>query len=102
MIDKKKITVDHLYSVRRVQYTKELREKFKMLPDGVNNVSNLVGCCRRCNSRKGKRGGIWIFLGMYGIYFMPVLRIMLFTFIAFTLVWVVTNLISGNITIFPR
>jgi len=78
MLSKARIVVDHIYSVRRVQFTKHLRERFEALPDGVNNISNLVACCRRCNARKGKKAGLWIFLGRHGAKFMPVLRLLLF------------------------
>jgi len=71
MINKAKMHVDHIHSLRRAQYTKRLRAKYKTLPSGVNNISNLTACCPRCNRRKGKKGGVWVFLGKYGVYFMP-------------------------------
>lgn len=77
MWDKPKIVVDHIHSIRRVQYTKHLREHFKTLPDGVNHISNLVACCVRCNGKKGKKGGLWVFRGIYGRYFMPIIRLIL-------------------------
>jgi len=61
MINKKKMVVDHIYSIRRVQTKKRLRVHFKQFPDGVNNISNLVACCAYCNKRKGKKGGLWVF-----------------------------------------
>lgn len=74
--NKQKIVIDHIYAIRRVQYTKHLREHFKSLHDGVNDISNLVACCRRCNGRKGKKGGAWVFLAHYGVYFMPFVRLL--------------------------
>jgi 5-methylcytosine-specific restriction endonuclease McrA len=78
MVNKSKMAVDHIYAVRRVQYTKALRERFKALDDGVNHISNLVACCKRCNARKGKKAGLWIFLGQHGAKFMPVVRLLAF------------------------
>jgi len=76
MLNKDNIVIDHIHSIRRVQFTKHLREKFKALTDGVNDLSNLTACCRNCNLRKGKKDGIWILLANYGVYFMPVVRLL--------------------------
>ena len=92
MFDKKKIAVDHIHSVRRVQYTKKLRERFKALPDGVNDLSNLVACCPSCNRRKGKKGGLWAFRAKYGLYFMPVVRIVFFAGLIMFFIWAATSL----------
>lgn len=89
MINRSKIAIDHIYPIRCVQYTKRLRERFKALPDGVNDISNLVACCKRCNLRKGKKLGIYPSLARFGIYFMPVIRMIrwacLLLIIGFTL-----------------
>ena len=78
MKNKSKITVDHIVSVRAIQRNKKLREKYDRIPDGVNCISNLTACCRRCNSRKGaKTGGLWIFLGKNGHKFMPGVRVVI-------------------------
>ena len=74
MWNKAKISVDHIYSVRRVQFTPHLRERFSALVDGVNDPSNLVACCKRCNSRKGKKGGLWVWRARHGAKFMPFVR----------------------------
>jgi len=84
MYDKDKIVADHIHAVRRVQYTKELRERFKALPDGVNDLSNLVACCHRCNGRKGKKGGMWVYRAKNGVYFMPIARFAAYA----TVIWV--------------
>lgn len=72
MVDRQKISVDHIYAIRRVQYTRALRERFKVMPDGVNSLLNLTHCCKTCNLRKGAKAGIYIFLARFGGYFMPV------------------------------
>ena len=77
MSNKSKIAIDHIHSIRKVQYTKRLRERFKHKADGVNDLSNLVACCKRCNSRKGKKGGLWVVRGRYGMYFMPIVRLIM-------------------------
>jgi len=76
LLRKKKgqIQIDHIHAIHKVQNSAILSAKFKKLPDGVNNVSNLVPACPRCNRKKGAKGGLWVFMGHYGGFFMPVLR----------------------------
>lgn len=74
MWKKEQIQIDHISSIQRVQNSAFLRERFGRLPGGVNDFRNLVHSCPECNRRKGSKGGVWVFLGHYGIYFMPVLR----------------------------
>ena len=88
----KRITVDHIYSIRAVQRNRKLRARFDALPDGVNDPSNLVACCRGCNSRKGTKGGAWILLGRYGHRFMPFVRLAVFVLLAIATVWGISHL----------
>lgn len=74
MRKKSRIQIDHINAIHRVQKSRFLSERFKRLPDGVNDISNMVHSCPRCNRRKGSKGGIWVFLGRFGQYFMPVVR----------------------------
>jgi len=78
MWNKDKITIDHIYSVRYVQVRPNLRKRFSELDYGVNSISNLTSCCKRCNSRKGSKGGLWIIRGKYGKYFMSLVRLLMF------------------------
>lgn len=87
VVSRKKASVDHIYSVRKVQTDRALRAKFKGLEDGVNNLNNLVACCRKCNSRKGRKGGLWILRGKYGIYFMPALRVAVYVALVAVVWW---------------
>jgi len=87
MVRKSKVSVDHIHSVRKVQTCRELRAKFKALPGGVNNLDNLVACCLRCNQRKGRKGGLWVFRGKYGVYFAPVIRFFVFVVLFGALWW---------------
>ena len=84
--NKKSIEIDHIHSVRRVQYTRKLRERYKTKPAGVNDLSNLTAACRRCNRRKGKQGGLWVLLGRYGQHFMPQLRLSIQLLILYVIV----------------
>lgn len=74
MLNKNLIEVDHIYSIRKIQTNNKLMDKFKKIENGVNNQGNLVASCIRCNRLKGKKGGIWILLGKWGVYFMPFFR----------------------------
>ena len=68
-VRKERITVDHLIAVKRAQrsrfYLNLLR---KWCCGSVNDVRNLVPSCRRCNSRKGTKAGVWVLLGKLGRY----------------------------------
>ena len=79
MVSKKKITIDHIRSIHRVQNSYLLQRKYGRLKEGVNADSNLVASCYRCNRQKGSSGGLWVFLGEYGLFFMPFVRYSLFT-----------------------
>ena len=61
------ITVDHLYPVGRASRSIQLQRKLrKMGIRNINSVRNLVPACKRCNSRKGKKMGLWIIRGRIG------------------------------------
>ena len=95
MRDRKRITVDHIYSVRAVQRNRKLRERFGALPDGVNDMSNLVACCRTCNSRKGTKAGFWVPLGRYGHRFMTGVRLAVYALLLFAAAWGIINLLAA-------
>lgn len=64
-------TVDHIMPVNAV-YKDAKRERNRkilrllMRTDNVNDPANLCIACRRCNSRKGKKMGLWTVRGMLG------------------------------------
>lgn len=89
MWDKKRIEVDHIHSIHRVQNNRRLTEKFMALPDGVNSLCNLTHACRRCNRRKGSKGGIWVFLGRYGTFIMLPLRLLMYG----VLIWLIVLMV---------
>ena len=66
-VRKERITVDHLIAVKRAQRSRfylNLLRKWDC--ESVNDVRNLVPSCRRCNSRKGTKAGVWVLLGELG------------------------------------
>lgn len=67
LLKKKDVTVDHLYPINVAQKSRRLRRKLKRkgITD-INDIQNLVPACKKCNSRKGKRMGIWILRGKLG------------------------------------
>ena len=83
MRNKKKIDIDHIHSVHRVKNSMFLTRKFKKLEDGVNDLRNLTHSCRRCNRRKGSKGGIWVLLGRYGLFIMFPLRLLFYVLLIF-------------------
>ena len=68
-VKEKKITVDHIVSVKRAKTHPKYQKD-------VNNLSNLCGACRRCNLKKGTKGGFWILKGK--LYRHRIFRIMRF------------------------
>jgi len=84
MFNRKKIQIDHIRSINRVQHSRVLQHRYDKYKKGVNDDSNLVASCYRCNEQKGARGGLWVPLGELGIFFMPILR-----YTIFILIWIV-------------
>jgi len=72
--NKKKIEIDHIHAIKKVQYNRRLRKRYYRSDHGVNDLSNLTASCSRCNRQKGRKGGIWVFYGHFGKYFMPIIR----------------------------
>lgn len=66
-IPKAKVTVDHLVAVKKAQRSRYYLRQLKGRGlKSVNDVLNLVPCCKRCNSRKGAKAGVWVFRGQLG------------------------------------
>lgn len=64
---KEQVSVDHLISVRKTQCSKHYLKLLRKVGfETVNDVRNLVPACKRCNSRKGSKGGWWIVRGLLG------------------------------------
>lgn len=67
LIRKDKVTVDHLYPVGAAKRNINLQRRLKRNGyETINDVKNLVPACKRCNSSKGKKMGIWILRGRVG------------------------------------
>lgn len=84
--NKAKIEVDHIISIKYAKRSVLAKKIFKKSKDGVNSIKNLTASCRRCNRRKGAKGGIWIVLGLYGIFFMPLIRVAFFIMVFYLLI----------------
>ena len=66
-LNKKDITVDHIFPVNRLSYDLKARKMAKNFGiTGANEAKNLVAACQSCNSRKGKKMGGWIYRGFLG------------------------------------
>lgn len=64
-LTKDKVQVDHVIPVYKAKrYIKWQRR----LPNGVNDVDNLVAACRMCNQLKGKKTGYWYLRAKLGYF----------------------------------
>ena len=64
-----KVTVDHIIPVGAAKRSEKLRKKLH--GKSVNDPSNLVASCKRCNQKKGMETGRWILkarLGRHPLY----------------------------------
>lgn len=82
-ITKDKMQVDHVIAVNRVKRNWMYR---LCVPNGINDLDNLVCSCRKCNLRKRDKGGIWAIRGHFWKICLPiytVLRLLLVAAIVF-------------------
>lgn len=95
---KKDIVVDHIVPVAKTQ--KKASARFLLSLEGcsnVNDIRNLAPACRRCNSMKSDKMGLWIFRGWFGRYkvywvFLYILRILLICGLFWLVYWFVSNM----------
>jgi len=65
--ERKNVTVDHIFSVNALMYKQTTRDLADFCGiHGANEAKNLVAACKRCNSKKGTKGGLWIVRGFLG------------------------------------
>lgn len=69
LVSENRLSVDHLYPIGRAKKDLKLQRKLQRMGiEDINDVRNLVAACKRCNLRKGKKMGLWIFAGKIGRY----------------------------------
>ena len=68
LVAKDKMEVDHVVAVDRVKRNRLYR---LCVPNGVNDLNNLVCSCHRCNHKKGSKGGLWIIRGHFWKVVLP-------------------------------
>lgn len=62
-----KLTVDHIIPVDKVKKTTKAKILMKIFGiSDINELKNLCGACKRCNSKKRAKMGIWIIRGFIG------------------------------------
>ena len=67
LVPRRKITIDHLYPIGCASKSINLQKKLKKMGiRNINDTRNLVAACKRCNSKKGKKMGVWIVKGKLG------------------------------------
>lgn len=68
-LDRAEVTVDHLVPVAKTAESLLARKALGALgASGANDLENLAPSCRRCNSRKGAKVGLWTVRGVLGAY----------------------------------
>ena len=67
------VTVDHVISIQKVKSSQHKmfyrRLMFKLNIKNINESKNLVASCKKCNSSKGAKAGLWILRGFIGRYY---------------------------------
>lgn len=67
LLSRRKITVDHIYPVKKVNESTYYQDKLKRMgADSVNDYRNLVSACFRCNAKKSAKTGWWIIKAKIG------------------------------------
>lgn len=68
-LDEREVKVDHIVSVGYAQRSGFARRILRAIgASDVNDLANLAPACKRCNDRKGYKGGAWILRGLAGRY----------------------------------
>lgn len=81
-VKKDNMQVDHVIAVKRAE--KNPLYRFCIHKD-INELSNLVPSCAKCNRRKSDKGGLWILRGKFWKVFLPIhigVRVLLIVFLA--------------------
>lgn len=67
IISKEKVSVDHILPINKTFKSKPLKLLKKFLKiENINDYKNLAPACKRCNSKKGSKTGLWIIRGFLG------------------------------------
>ena len=67
LLPKEKIQVDHIIPVHAAQTEWFIQRYLKRNGwESINDYRNLGASCRRCNSRKGAKMGVWVWRGFRG------------------------------------
>lgn len=105
LLSRRKITVDHIYPVKKVNESTFYQDKLKRMgADSVNNYRNLVSACFRCNAKKSAKTGWWIIKAKIGSmkYYWLVVHIIEFIIFLLILYNLYANrmIISDNLKFF--
>lgn len=66
---KENITVDHIFPIDKISKSKFYQNLLKWLNiSNVNDYNNLAPACKHCNSKKGRKVGLWVLRGFLGRY----------------------------------
>lgn len=68
-LTKNTVVIDHVIPVSVAKKSGRARRKLKKKGiENVNDVRNLVASCKRCNSKKANKTGIWLYRAEWGAY----------------------------------
>lgn len=77
--------VDHVIAVKRVEKNPLYR---CCIHEDINELSNLVPACPKCNRKKSDKGGLWILRGKFWKVLLPI-HIGIRVFLVAFLIWFV-------------
>lgn len=105
LLSRRKITVDHIYPVKKVNESTYYQDKLKRMGAySVNDYRNLVSACFRCNAKKSAKTGWWIIKAKIGSmkYYWLVVHIIEFIIFLLILYNLYANrmIISDNLKFF--
>lgn len=89
IIPKSKMEVDHVIPVSLSR--KKRWYRFLLKGKSVNDKSNMVASCSRCNRRKSNKAGLWMLRGKIGPYIQPILWILFVPFLIYFTYWFFTS-----------
>lgn len=68
-LSKEKVFIDHIIPVAKAQKNKGAKHLLKLKRcENVNSLRNLAPACKKCNSRKSDKMGLWVLRGWLGKY----------------------------------
>lgn len=91
-VKKDDMQVDHVIAVKRAKKNPFYR---CCIHKDINELSNLVPSCAKCNRRKSDKGGLWILRGKFWKLFLPI-HIGIRMLLGILLIWLILAVAGYN------